>query len=175
MAVKIRQYREADKAALVACLSELQQHIASLDPLRRIRFAEDYNGEAYVQRLLEKIQSKNGTMYLADDNEKIVGCIAGIIPGNAVDDDLEAYPSKDGKILELYVHPSYRRKQVGLGLMCAIEQYFQEAGCKGCHVDCFAPNLGAHEFYIKLGYIDRVTTLLKILDDSLKSSPSELI
>lgn len=162
MAANIRQYRETDREALVACLGELQQYIASLDELKRVRLSADFDGEAYVSRLLEKVQERQGAIYLADDGGRIVGCIAGIIPETTKDDALEGYPSKDGKILELYVQPAYRGQKIGQSLMQAMEQYFQKNGCIGCHVDCFAPNVNAHEFYLSLGYVDRLIALLKI-------------
>lgn len=109
-----------------------------------------------------RCKDNKGAIYLEDDNGSIAGCIAGIIPALTEDDILEGYPSRDGKILELYVQPNYRGQQVGFGLMRAMEQYFQQAGCKGCHVDCFAPNVAAHTFYRKLGYVDRLTTLLRV-------------
>lgn len=163
MAVEIREYCNADQTALVACMKELQAYIASLDDLKRTRIPTDFDEERYVQKLLKKMSERNGMIYLADNGGKIAGCIAGIIPKDTEDNDLEGYPSKDGKILELYVHPGHRGQKIGLRLMQTMEQYFKTAGCIGCHVDCFAPNVDAHKFYLKVGYVDRLTTLLKIL------------
>lgn len=146
----------------MASLGELQQYIASLDELKRTRLSADFDGEAYVSRLLEKVQEQQGTIYLADNGGRIVGCVAGIISERNKDDALEAYPSKDGRILELYVQSGHRGQKIGVRLMQAVEQYFREHGCVGCHVDCFAPNVDAHKFYVSLGYVDRLISLLKL-------------
>lgn len=161
MAAEIRQYRDTDRAALVATLRELQLYICSLDELKRTRQSADFDGEAYVCRLLEKVQGQ-GVIYLADDEGKIVGCVAGVISERNEDDLLEAYPSKDGRILEPYVQSGHRGQKIGVRLMQAIEQYFRDHGCIGCHVDCFAPNIDAHKFYVSLGYVDRLISLLKL-------------
>jgi ribosomal protein S18 acetylase RimI-like enzyme len=164
MPVEIRQFRDADKPALVERIKELQAYIASLDELDRTRRSGDFDAEWYVQRLLDKVSKHDGVIYVADDGGAIVGCIAGTIPENTEDDDLEIYPSKDGNILELHVQHGYRGQRLGLRLMQEIERYFREYGCAGCHVDCFAPNAEAHGFYHKVGYTDRLTTLLKIFE-----------
>ncbi len=163
MTVEIRKYHDVDHADLVACIKELQAHITSLDDLRRSRQPADFDADQYVRRLLKKVKAHQGVIYLADNGNKLIGCIAGIIPENTEDDDLEVYPSKDGKILELYVQSGHRGQKIGLGLMQMMERYFKDAGCIGCHVDCFVPNVDAHKFYLKLGYIDRTTMLLKLL------------
>lgn len=162
MTAEIRKYRDADRADLIASITGLQAYIASLDDLKRARQPTDFDADRYVQRLLEKVKAHQGAIYLADDGGKLIGCIAGIIPENTEDDDLEAYPSKDGRIVELYVQSGHRSQKIGLRLMQAMEEYFKDAGCVGCHVDCFVPNVDAHTFYLKLGYVDRMTALLKL-------------
>jgi ribosomal protein S18 acetylase RimI-like enzyme len=163
MSVEIRPYWDADQPALVERISELQAYIASLDDLNRSRASADFDAERYVRRLLEKVSQQAGAIYLADDAGAIVGCIAGTIPENTDDDILETYPSKDGRILELHVQHGRRGQRLGLRLVQQIEKYFREHGCVGCHVDSFSPNAEAHAFYRKVGYTDRMTTLLKIL------------
>jgi len=163
MPTEIRQYRDTDESALVECIKELQAYVASLDDLQRIRLPADFDGDRYVQRLLEKVIAQNGVIYLADDGGKVVGCIAGAISQRTEDDDLDGYPTKDGKILELHVKLGQRGQHIGLRLMQALEQHFRAAGCIGCTVDCFAPNVDAHDFYHNVGYADRDITLLKIL------------
>ncbi len=162
MTAEIRKYHDVDRAGLIASITGLQAYISSLDDLKRERLPADFDADRYVQKLLEKVKAHHGVICLADDGGKLIGCIAGIIPENTQDDDLEAYPSKDGRILELYVQSGHRSQMIGLRLMQAMEQYFKDAGCVGCHVDCFVPNVDAHKFYLKLGYIDRMTALLKL-------------
>src|ERR1700722_18079049 len=131
MSVEIRPYRQADQPALVERIQELQAYIASLDDLNRSRRSADFDAERYVRRLLEKVSQQAGVIYLADDEGAIVGCIAGTIPENTEDDLLEAYPSKDGRVLELHVQQGRRGQSVGLRLMQQIEKYCREQGCVG--------------------------------------------
>lgn len=160
--VTIREYREEDRQALLRNIQELQEHIACLDPLKRHRKGETFDTEAYVERLFEKIQQASGILYLAVDGGKVVGLVAGIVPKHTNDDLLEIFPHKDGRIVELYVHPSQRGKKIGVALMEKVEEYLKDQGCVGCHVDCFAPNTPALGFYHKCGYTDRLVTLFKL-------------
>jgi ribosomal protein S18 acetylase RimI-like enzyme len=162
--VIIRPYTEADYDALLKGMHELQGYIADIDPLHRHRKGSTFEAKAYLHRLFENLEADNGRLYLAFDGERMIGFVAGIVPNKQSPDDLlEIFPSKDGKILELYVDRSYRGKQIGRILMENIENYFKSAGCVACHTDCFGPNDLAHTFYHKYGYFDRLITLMKIL------------
>jgi ribosomal protein S18 acetylase RimI-like enzyme len=160
MSIQIRTYEEKDRTALIYCIGQLQDHIASLDPLHRIRPLKDFDCDAYLKRTFEEVKKHNGIIYLAEDENEIVGCVVGIIlqPDS---ENLEGFPSVDGKILELIILSEHRGKRIGALLMQRMEEYFSSHDCSVIKVDCFGPNKDAHAFYEKLGYTDRDYTLIK--------------
>lgn len=159
----IREYSPEDRAAIEACIHELQVHIATLDPIHRVRSKDSFNVSAYVDATLKEIESHEGKIFVAEKDGEIVGCIFGIIPVDSKFDTLEGYPSKDGRILELIIRSQYRGGGIGKRLMEEMESYFRSKGCKAVHVGVFAPNTEAHRFYVKGGYTDRMHDLIKLL------------
>jgi ribosomal protein S18 acetylase RimI-like enzyme len=172
MATTVRMYREDDRVPLERCIGLLQDFVARLDPLQRIRRLKDFDAHAYVSRSLEEVRTRRGAIYVAEDGNDIIGCVIGVIHEEDPE-DIEGYPSTDGRILELIVSPEYRGKNVGLMLMQRIEEYLQSHGCDAIQVDCFGPNADAHKFYEKLGYTDRLVTLIKPLKPHPRSTNSE--
>ncbi len=150
----------ADHPSIVLLMRELQEHLASIDPLKRIRSLPDFDAEAYVDHLLEQVKEK-GVVLLARDEDAVIGFIAGTIPSEDPDDKLDHYSSKEGKIIELVVSQKYRGQGAGRMLMEKIEEYFRDNGCEYIRVGCFAQNTGTHVFYEKCGYGDRYIEMLK--------------
>ena len=163
MDISIREYRESDRAALELCIAELQAHIGAIDPLHKSRTGDDFDVRKYCDYTLQKVDALKGKIFMAEQDGKAAGCIIGVITKPSELDQLEGYPSKDGKILELIVLSQFRHKGLGVLLMQALEKYFRTQECKNVLVDCFAPNVEAHEFYKKSGYADRMTVMLKTL------------
>ena len=75
--------------------------------------------------------------------------------------NLEGYPSIDGFIQELIIFPEHRGKKAGAMLMAKMEKYLWQKKCSVIRLECFGPNHAAHAFYKKLGYEDRLITLIK--------------
>ncbi|MDO8648691.1 MAG: GNAT family N-acetyltransferase [Candidatus Peregrinibacteria bacterium] len=161
--IAIRPYMADDHPVLVEFMIELQGHIASLDPLGRVRSSQDFDAEVYLEHLLSLLKSESGFLFIAEEYEALLGFIAGSIPKDAEEDLLDHYPVREGKIHELAVSESHREKGIGRLLMEKIEEQFRSQGCEYIRVGCFAPNTGAHAFYKKNGYDDRYTEMLKRL------------
>lgn len=160
MSLIIREYRESDREGLVRCIGLLQDYIASIDPLHRIRPLKDFDVDTYVARSFEQVKKHDGAVFIAEDGRKMIGCIIGVVHQ---DDpaDIEGYPSIDGKILELIVLPEYRGQRIGNELMQKMEQYLTSKNCDVIKVECFGPNKDAYRFYEKLDYVNRLYTLIK--------------
>jgi ribosomal protein S18 acetylase RimI-like enzyme len=158
--ITIRDYNEQDFEHVCTLLAELQEHIALLDPLGKIKRRKDFDSVAYVQRMIEQAVIGNGYVTLAEDEGTIVGCIASL---DVPTDPLDYHESKDAKIAELIVSASVRGKGVGSLLMEEIEKRYAEQGYECIRVDCFSPNADAYRFYKKIGYDDRLVTLIKKL------------
>lgn len=120
-------------------------------------------GESYTERLFETIGKNEGTAYVAELDDEIVGFIAGLIRTQSREDLHECIPSKDGRILELLVDAAHRTQGIGTMLMQKIEEYFRQKGCDVAGVEVFEPNVNAHQLYMKLGYRDRTVDMIKQL------------
>lgn len=160
----IRTFFPRDRDALVQLMIELQDHIASVDPLKRLRTPQDFDAEKYVDHLLVQMKNENGIILIAEEREEPIGFVAGSVPSALDDDNLDHYPAKEGKVNELVVSEKHRGKNVGRALMEELERHFQKNGCEFVRVGCFAPNVGTHAFYEKCGYGDRYIEMLKKLD-----------
>lgn len=156
----VQMFSSADRPSVVQLMCELQEHIAAIDPLQRIRVIDDFDAERYVEHLLERTK-ENGQMLLARDEGVVVGFIAGTIPGEDPDDVLDHYPAKEGNIVEMVVSQKHRGQGVGRMLMEKMEEYFREKNCEYIRVGCLAPNTGSHAFYEKCGFADRYIEMLK--------------
>lgn len=158
----IREYRPEDYDALRQCLTGLQDFIHALDPLERVRGIDDFNADGYTRTLIEGVGKKDGVIFLAELDGNVCGCSAGwVIP--AEDEDLLGhYPSRSGRVVELFVSDTVRGKGVGSLLMKEIENVFRENGCDSVRVEVFSGN-EAHAFYQKIGYSDRCIDMMKML------------
>jgi ribosomal protein S18 acetylase RimI-like enzyme len=162
MSVKFKRYQKSDLENLVQCMEDLQDFVIGMDPLNRLRRLPAY-GRKYTDNLLRKVSKHHGAIFLAYDQEKIVGCIAGIIEEQTKDDVLGCVPTKSGRILELFVSDGYRGLGTGKELMRQMENHFKQNGCDIVRVEVFEPNKTAHKFYRKQDYSDRVIDMVKSL------------
>jgi hypothetical protein len=48
-----------------------------------------------------------------------------------------------------------------------MEQYLRDKGCELIHIEVFAPNKNAYDFYKAQGYSDRMIVVVKELTDSV--------
>jgi ribosomal protein S18 acetylase RimI-like enzyme len=162
MEVKIQEYHVTDRQQLIRLMEILQDFLANIDPLHRLRRLPAY-GEVYAESLFRRIRDSAGIIYLAKQGQDAVGCIAGVIEVQSEADRVGAIPSQSGRILELVVEESYRGQGIGLKLMKRIEDYFRVNGCDIVRVEVFVPNTAAHAFYSQLQYNDRTFDMIKRL------------
>jgi GNAT superfamily N-acetyltransferase len=162
MKVKIREYRESDRAALVKLLEELMDYIVSVDDLKRTRRMPEF-GESYTRRTLQKVAEENGIIYVAEHDAEVIGVVIGTIREQTKEDQLEHVPAKFGEVLEIVVKPEYRGKGVGTMLMNKLLEYFKENNCTISGVGVLVPNRKAHRLYHELGYEDRDIYMTKAL------------
>ncbi len=160
MGILIRKYRKSDFGDLVKLMEELQDFIVKIDPLKRNRRPPRY-GKAYTKDLIKKIKQNQGIIFLAERENKIIGCVTGIIEKQTKYDLLQWKPTKTGKILELVVSKEYRSQEIGKLLMDKIEKHFKQAKCDLLETDVFEPNKGAYKFYQKLNYKSRMIYMIK--------------
>ncbi len=162
MQITIRKYRKTDFNALVKIMEDFQDYIVSIDDLKRSRRLPNH-GRIYCLDLLNKVKKNKGFLFLAEDNNKIIGMIAGIIQKQDKLDLLQCIPTKTGRVLELFVSAGNRSRGIGALLMEKAENYFKKNKCDVIKVDVFSPNTMAYKFYRRLGYSDRMVDMIKLL------------
>jgi len=143
-------------------METLKDYIAAMDPLHRNRRLPEY-GELYTKALLKKVKDGSGIIYLAKQEEEVLGGIAGNIEEQSEYERAGTVRSRSGRILVLVVLEKYRGQGIGLKLMKKLEDYFRLNGCDIVRVEVFVPNASAHEFYSRLQYSDRVHDMIKQL------------
>lgn len=162
MKIIFKNFKDSNFKDLEKCMLGLQDFLITIDPLKRLRRLNKF-GESYTKNLIKTVVKDNGVIILAYDKDKIIGCIAGVIENQAKNNLLECIPTKSGRILELFVSDEYRGIKLGKKLMQKMEEYFKKKKCTIIRVEVFVPNKGAHNFYQKLNYSDRIVDMVKPL------------
>jgi ribosomal protein S18 acetylase RimI-like enzyme len=162
MKITITAYRPVDKPELIRLMEILKDYLASIDPLHRNRRLPEY-GELYTAGLLKKIKATSGVIYLAKHEQAVVGCITGNIEELNAKQCSGSAGVKTGRVLELIVREEWRGQGVGKMLIQKMEAYFQSKSCDIIRVEVFVPNTGAHGFYDRLSYHDRVVDMIKLI------------
>ena len=155
------KYRENCKDLLV----ELEEYIVEIDEDHLDQVHPDYR-EKMFEKSLKEVKEKNGKVYLAVENNQIVGLIIGCIREYDEYDYLDYTCPKMGVVIELIVSKKSRGKGLGKELMKKMEQYFQELGCEYILIDVFSYNHKAMNFYKNEGYHSRMNTVIKKIDES---------
>ncbi len=148
-------YDESIKDLLV----ELQEYIAGID-------REGYNiltnefREKYFEKTMHDVNKYEGKIFLAKENDEIVGVIIGLI--NNEEEKLYDFSApKRGRVIELIVSKNCRSNGIGKQLLNQMESYFKDVGCQGILIDVFAYNENAQSFYYKNGYFNRNIEVIK--------------
>lgn len=158
--VNVRPCEKCDDAAIERLISQLQNHIATMDEHRIMRPSDDFNGSEHLDVLRGMITKDGGVMLVAESDGSIIGCVVAVIVEKK---DSAHFAVKSAHIEELVVDESTRSKGIGAALMDGIETWAKNKGCSFMRVDCFSNNDRAHAFYEKLGYKDRYVNLIKPL------------
>lgn len=153
-----RKYSEDVKNLLV----ELQEYIVSIDNWHLNILTPQYR-KLYFEKTMKECGKNKGVMFLAKENNKIIGMICGHLSVYDKYDRADYKCLKSGIIEELIVSQYARASGVGMTLMEKIETYFKELDCQYCHVAVFEPNTLARKFYAKNGYAERLINLSKKL------------
>lgn len=160
MGVTIQKYKPDDKGTIENFFDDFSDHIASMDPLKRLRRLPGY-GKKYLRTTLSDVEKKNGAMYVAVKENRVIGFVVGVIIKQKAIERYECIPTTAGRVTELYVQESQRGGNVGSLLMQKIEHYFKANDCNVIRIEVFESNAGAHNFYQSLGYTDRLRDMIK--------------
>lgn len=159
MNLKIIEYSNQYDEAIKNLLVELQEYISSIDREGYNIVTENYR-EKYFEKTMHEVEKYEGKIFLAKEQDKIVGLIVGII-NNEFELNYDFTAPKRGRITELIISKQYRSNGVGEQLLNQMEKYFKGVHCKGILIDVFAYNENAKKFYSKKGYFNRNIEMMK--------------
>lgn len=157
--MEIIEYSDKYNEDVKDLLVELQEHIVSIDKEGYNILTSEYK-EKYFNKTMNEVNSYEGVIFLAKEDEEIVGLVVGLI-NNEREETYEFKAPKRGRVSELVVKKEKRGNNIGTKLLEYIENYFKSVGCEGILIEVFAYNEKAYELYKKLGYFDRVHEMMK--------------
>lgn len=158
--MKLIEYEEKYLDDVKDLLVELEEYIVSIDQDNLDCVGNDYRNEMALIDLKE-VKENNGKCYLAVDNNKVIGLVMGIERKYDEEDYLDYKCPKAGEITELIISNDYRNTGIGNLLINEIEDYFKSIGFEYVHVDVFAYNKNAIDFYTKRSYHNRMHNMIK--------------
>lgn len=146
----ISKYDEQIKDLLV----ELQNYLIDIDDWHTQVMLPEYR-EGNFQMDIKKVNTQEGKIYLAIENDLIIGLIMGVVEDKDEVDKLTNDCAKTGSVIELIVKNNIRGNGIGKKLLEKVEEYFKSINCKRINIEVFGPNKKGLNFYEKNNYIIR--------------------
>ena len=160
--MEIKEFKEKYKEQIKDLLVELQEYIVEIDKYKLNIISQEYR-DSYFEYMLEDCKNQQGKIFIAIQNDKVLGFIAGYIESYEERDKLDYTCPKKGFIAELIVNKNSRIGGIGKSLLSSMENYFKSMNCEFVKLDVFAYNETAKKFYYHNNYKDRMITLFKKL------------
>ncbi len=132
-------------------LVELQEYLVDVDYFKFLKMVPEYK-EGMFKLDMDNIEMYDGKIYLAKENDKIVGLVMGIVNTKDEEDRLTNICDKTGSVMELVISKDIRGNGIGTKLMNKIESYLKSIGCVRVIIEVYGPNKKALNFYQKNGY-----------------------
>lgn len=162
--MEIIEFNEVYSEGVKDLLVELQEYVVKIDKYKQNILSPLYREEYYAM-LTKTLNENSGKMFLALENEKVVGLICGHLEIKEDEDHLVIKDTKRAVINELIVSQNIRSGGIGSKLMCKMEDYLKNLGAKFILLDVFAYNETAKTFYKNKGYEERMITLIKEINN----------
>jgi ribosomal protein S18 acetylase RimI-like enzyme len=152
----IRPYTDDDIAQLDELTRGFQDYMVSIDQQGGLHaFVSPEAAHNYMGKLISDINEMEGAIYVAVENDKVIGFVQGIIDRHTDEGDVlyntTHKPAVDGWVGVLYVSPEYRGKKLGLALLDTIKGSFKEHGCDTLRLSVMFDNASSVKFYEAYG------------------------
>ncbi|PWU08285.1 MAG: GNAT family acetyltransferase [Verrucomicrobia bacterium] len=96
--------------------------------------------------------------------------LLGLLNGEIVASVMAGYEGHRGWLNYLAVHPDHQRRSYARAIVEEAERLLRKAGCPKINLQVRTSNLGAVEFYRKIGYVmDEVVSMGKRLEQDAKT------
>ena len=158
----IREFKNTDIEQIKDLLVELQQYVIEIDKFNLNIISAEYR-DKYFDYMIEDCISQQGKVFVAKEDNRIIGFISGFVQSYDERDKLDYTCPKKGIVAELIVCKNVRSKGTGKMLLKKMEDYFKSINCEYVQIDVFAYNEIAKNFYYKNNYEERMLTMFKKL------------
>ena len=146
--VSVRPWRPADRAALLAGITNLQELERALSDTR---LPGSKIAVPYLAMLRRRASRAGGMFLVAECDGDFVGFAAGWIEqGDTIAQTKES--GVFGYVSDVYVVPARRGLGIAQILLAAAEQHFAALGMKRMRVFSLAGNVAAHAAYRRAGF-----------------------
>ena len=152
--MQIIEYNSKYDEQIKDLLVELQNYLIDIDDWHTQVMLSEYREENFKMDM-RKVNTQEGKIYLAIENNLIIGLVMGVVEEKDEIDKLTNDCAKTGSIIELIVKNNIRGNGIGKLLLEKIEKYFKNINCKRINIEVFGPNKRGLNFYEKNGYITR--------------------
>lgn len=156
--MKIRRFRPEDAAGVAGCIVELQNYERAID--ERVLPGEAVRGW-YLDHLLEICAAQDGTLFVAEVEDGVVGFAA--VQRRVSNDDVDECDYDFALISDLGVNERHRGQGIGRALIAACEAFAREAGMRWLRIAVLGRNAVARGLYERCGFEDRQVVLEKPL------------
>jgi GNAT superfamily N-acetyltransferase len=151
MKVAIRKAEEKDVGSIVELSSALfQEDAGQHDPFMNLNWPREEGDEYYTKT----ISGENSVCMLAVADGTAVGFLTGYVKGEA-----SIRPVCQAELESMFVAEAFRGQGVGSGLAQAFLDWCRQRGVQRVTVTAYWANVGAIEFYKRLGFEPKELTL----------------
>jgi ribosomal protein S18 acetylase RimI-like enzyme len=156
--IGIRDYRAADRDAVVALARELQDHERAV--FARMRHPQAI-GPDYVEALLADCRKYGGGIIVAEIGGTLVGY--AVVQTAVREESLDEEDYTFAYVADLVVTKPQRNSGVGGRLLAACEDIAVKSGARWLRISALAANEQALAFYRRFGFADHLVILEKPL------------
>ena len=157
--IRIREFEEADRPALLALVRDLQAtQLALYD---RMKPPGDI-GDDYLQHLLDECAKFNGSILVAADGDALVG-YAVVLTAVSSEDEEDEIDFLYAYVSELMVTQSRRGRGIAAQLLARCDDLARDAGVRWLRVTVLTENTDAARVYEKAGFRSLLTVMEKPL------------
>jgi ribosomal protein S18 acetylase RimI-like enzyme len=129
---------------------EARQYNKKLVPTKAVK-------DRYELYLKKDLESEWRTVFIAIENEKVVGMVLGKIFRSMYIQGHE----RTGYISNLYVKKEFRKKRIGKKLTDALIKWFKSKDAVALTLEVYESNKLAKNFYHKLGFKDHSVKMVR--------------
>lgn len=158
--IEVLEYNNEYKEEVKNLLVELQDYHVKIDEQKIMTNVDNYR-EEYFNLMYNLVKEKEGKIFLALVNSKVVGLTACVVDDLPFGHKYVSACPKRGRILKLIIKENERGQNIGSTLLAKAENYLKSIDCKYIDIDVFGTNKTGLEFYEKKGYIIRTYKIIK--------------